>query len=229
MIDRRARIVCGYRRGAVPGLGDPEDADALMMVGMHAASGTDGFLPHTLTSRLASLMVNGRPLAEVELFAAALAPFGIPPLLFSGCPAACTQAEERIAGIDTFPIDKSILPEDLDARRWRKGLARAAVSSLSNHSVAPYCPDGPCKAVVTIRDGAAAAAKMADPWEFQRTGDKVFIDAPDIHRLYDHLIRLCYLSPLAEKTLPFSLMLFNGIGWLGRLWVRRQLKAFSRR
>jgi hypothetical protein len=34
---------------------------------------------------------------------------------------------------------------------------------------------------------------------------------------------------LAEKTLPFSLMLFNGIGWLGRLWVRRQLKAFSRR
>jgi D-aminopeptidase len=87
MIDRRARIVCGYRRGAVPGLGDPEDADALMMIGMHAASDTDGFLAHTLTSRLASLKVNGRPLAEVELFAAALAPYGIPTIFFSGCPA----------------------------------------------------------------------------------------------------------------------------------------------
>ena len=36
---------------------------------MHAASGTDGFLSHTLTSRIAQLEVNRRPLAEVELFA----------------------------------------------------------------------------------------------------------------------------------------------------------------
>ena len=74
LIDARARIVCGYRRGPVPGLGHPGDVDAAMMIGMHAASGTAGFLAHTLTSRLASLRVNGRPLAEVELFAASLAP-----------------------------------------------------------------------------------------------------------------------------------------------------------
>ncbi len=73
LIDRRARIICGYGLGPVPGLGDPGDADAAMMIGMHAAAGTQGFLPHTLTSRLASLVVNGRPLAEVELFAASLA------------------------------------------------------------------------------------------------------------------------------------------------------------
>ena len=73
MIDSRARIVCGYHQGPVPGLGDPGDADAVMMIGMHAAAGTAGFLAHTLTSRLASLVVNGRPLAEVELFAASLA------------------------------------------------------------------------------------------------------------------------------------------------------------
>jgi D-amino peptidase len=84
MIDRRARIVCGYYQGPVPGLGDPTDADALMMIGMHAAAGTHGFLAHTLTSRLASLTVAGRPLAEVELFAASLAPHGIPAVFFSG-------------------------------------------------------------------------------------------------------------------------------------------------
>ena len=55
MIDDRARIDCGYRQAPVPGLGDPGDADAVMMLGMHAAAGTDGFLAHTLTSRLASL------------------------------------------------------------------------------------------------------------------------------------------------------------------------------
>ena len=45
MIDSRARIICGYRRGPVPGLGKPEGADAAMMIGMHAAAGTNGFWP----------------------------------------------------------------------------------------------------------------------------------------------------------------------------------------
>ena len=91
------------------------------MIGMHAASGTAGFLAHTLTSRLASLLVADRPLAEgVELFAASLAPYGIPAIFFSGCPTACAQAQERIPGIQTFAIDKSISPESLDANQWRR-------------------------------------------------------------------------------------------------------------
>jgi D-aminopeptidase len=228
MIDRRARIVCGYCQGPIPGLGDPKDADAAMMIGMHAAAGTLGFLPHTLTSRLASLVVNGRPLAEVELFAASLAPFGIPALFFSGCPAACAQARERIEGIHTLPIDKTISPETLDTDRWRQHLAQAAVESLTNVCVMPYRPAGTCHAEITIRDGAAAAAKMADPWGFKRCGAAVRIDAENIHDLYTSLIRLCYLTPLAEKTLPLSLDLYNLVGRLGRLWVRRQLTIESR-
>lgn len=228
LIDDRVHILCGYRQGPVPGLGDPGDADAVMMIGMHAAAGTSGFLAHTLTSRLASLLVNGRPLAEVELFAASLAPFGIPAVFFSGCPTACAQAHERIPGIRTFPIDKSVPPESLDADRWRKGLARTAAESLTNLSVRPYHPDGPLQAEITIRDGVAAAAKMADPWGFRRCGASVRVDADDISELYVSLIRLCYLPPLAEKTLPFSLQLYNIVGRLGRLWVRRQLKIESR-
>ena len=148
-------------------------------------------------------------------------------VFFSGCPVACAQARERIAGIHTFPIDKSIPPETLDADRWRKGLAQTAAESLTNVSVMPYRPDGPLTAEITIRDGAAAASKMADPWGFKRVGATVRIDADDIHALYTSLIRLCYLPPLAEKTLPYSLHLYNLIGWLGRLWVRRQLKIES--
>ena len=224
MIDERACIVSGYRQGPVPGLGDPQDADALMMIGMHAASGTDGFLAHTLTSRLASLVVADRPLAEVELFAASLAPYGIPAIFFSGCPTACAQARERIPGIQTFAIDKSISPESLDANQWRRDLSRAAADSLANISVAPYCPEGPFHAEIAIRDGHHAASRMADPWGFKRNGATVNIDAPDIHALYRSLIRLCYLPPMAEKTLPLSLALYNLVGRLGRLWVRRQLK-----
>jgi D-amino peptidase len=228
MIDRRARIDCGYRRGPVPGIGDPRSVDAVMMIGMHAAAGTHGFLAHTLTSRLASLTVNGRHLAEIELFAASLAPYDIPAIFFSGCPVACAQARERIAGIRTFSIDKRVPPEKLDADRWRNRLARAAVDALASASTTPYRPAGPWHAAIRIRDGVRAAANMADPWGFRRNGATVRIDAEDIHHLYDALIRLCYLTPLTQRTLPVSLALFNLVGRLGRLWVRRQLNTFGR-
>ena len=74
LIDSRAQIVSGYRSGPVPGLGDPTNAQAVMFLGMHAAAGTEGFMAHTLTSRIMWLEVNKKPLAEVELFSASLAP-----------------------------------------------------------------------------------------------------------------------------------------------------------
>ena len=79
-------IRSGYRLGPVPGMGYPGDANVVMFLGMHAASGTEGFLPHTLTSRILRLEVNGKPLPEVALFAASLAPFGVRPVFFPVVP-----------------------------------------------------------------------------------------------------------------------------------------------
>jgi len=219
-IDKRARLVSGYRMGPVPGVGNPEDADAVMMIGMHAASGTNGFLAHTLTSRLAEIILNGRPLAEVELFAASLGNCGLAPIFFSGCPVACAQARERIQGIQIYAIDKQIPPSSIDVNAWREGLARSAAQSLSNTTVRPYQPQGPFHAEITIRDGPAAARKMAAPWGLKRCKDRVFIDSSGMDLLYDQLIRLCYLSPTVERALPASLLFYNLIGWLGQLWVR---------
>lgn len=223
-IDPRARIVCGYHEGPVPGVGHPGDADAVMMLGMHAGSGSPGFLPHTLTSRLASIRVNGRTLTEVELFSASLAPFGIRPILFSGCPSACAQARRRISGLNTFSIDKRTPLNALDAVVWRRQLANAAVAALYPPAPSPYRPQGPLRTVIRIRDGAKAATRMAAPWRFSRKSAVITIDTPDIHTLYDKLIRLCFLPPMAEKTLPLSLWLFNLMGCLGRWWARRQLQ-----
>lgn len=82
--------------------------------------------------------------------------------------------------------------------------------------------------MIRIRDGARAAPRMADRWGFERHGATVVLHTPDLHTLYDYLIRLCYLSPLAQKALPFSLSLFNLMGRLGRWWVRRQSKQAAR-
>lgn len=227
-IDPRCRIVSGYRRGPVPGIGHPAGAEAVLFLGLHAASGTSGFLAHTLTSRISALTVNGKALPEVVLFAASLAPYRLRPIFFSGCPVACSQAGENIAGIDTFPIDKSQGPEGFDAPRWRQAMAAAAAASLQNRSAAAVVPESPLTATATMRDGEPVARKLARRWGFECRGRDILIRADSIHSLYRDLIRLCYLTPPAERLLPLALALFNLQGRLGLAWLRRQLKKRSR-
>ena len=224
LIDSRATLISGYRRGSIPGIGSHCDAQAVMFLGMHAASGSDGFLAHTMTSRIARLEVNQRLLAEIELFAASLAPLGIRPVFFSGCPVACKQAAAVIENISCFPIDKSRGPQNFDSSTWRSELAQAAVKSLTNHRTIPYEPVGPFRATVTMRDGKAAAAKLARRWRFMQNGAQIRIQAVDIINLYLELIKLCYLTPAIEKILPLALMIFNLQGRIGIIRARRRLK-----
>ena len=82
LIDKRARVESGYASGPIPGMGDPGKTEAVMFLGLHAASGTSGFLPHTMTSRLAAVRVDGNEMPEAPLFASLLAPYGIRPVFF---------------------------------------------------------------------------------------------------------------------------------------------------
>jgi D-amino peptidase len=227
LIDSRATIISGYRRGPITGIGNPNDAQAVMFLGMHAASGADGFLAHTLTSRIARLEVNQRLLSEIELFSASLAPWGIRPIFFSGCPVACKQAQAVIEKILCHPIDKSCGPEKFDLNKWRHGLAQAAVKSLSNFQTAPYVPAGPFDATVTLREGKAMAFKLARRWGFEQDEDRIRLTAVDMHQLYFYLIRLCYLTPTIEKILPLALMAFNLRGRLGIWQARRRLRQMG--
>lgn len=219
-----AKVISGYRLGSVPGIGDPRGAEAVMFLGMHAASGTKGFLAHTFTSRIRRLEVNGKPMPEVAFFAASLALYGLRPIFFSGCPVACAQARTAIPGTHIFPIDKTAGPDNFDAESWRFDLATAAVKSLGNKSTMPYTPQGPFRAEATMRDGPKIARKLAQRWGFRHEGDRIYIDTPDIQALYQNFIRLCYLTPRIEKNISAGLFLYNLLGRLGLAWVRHGLK-----
>jgi D-amino peptidase len=229
LLDSRATLISGYRRGPIPGIGHPMAAEAVMFLGMHAASGSDGFLAHTMTSRIARLEVNRRLLAEIELFAASLAPWKIRPIFFSGCPVACKQAAAAVDNINCFPIDKSRGFERFDSSNWRSALAQAAVKSLSNRKTKPYEPLGPFAARVTMRDGEAVAARLARRWKFEQVGPQIRIERDSIHQLYMELIRLCYLTPAIEKVLPLALAVFNLKGRIGIIRARRRLKKRAQR
>jgi len=223
-IDDRAEIIHGYRDGPVPGIGDPGRSEAIFFLGMHAAAGTDGFLAHTLTSRIAQLEVNAKPLAEVELFASSLATFGLKPLFFTGCPVACAQAAAAIKNIVVYPLDKTVDRRRFDVAAWRAGLASAAAAALENNLTGPYRPAGSFRVLIKMREGEAAARKVAKRWKLDLRGNEILINAGDMQELYMQLIRICYLTPLVEKTLPFCLAAYNLWGRFGLAWIRRQIR-----
>lgn len=223
-LDPRATLVSGYKAGPVPGIGDTDGAQASLFVGFHAASGTNGFLAHTLTSRIKELRVNGSLLTELELFSSSFAPFGVAPVFFSGCPAACSQAKERIEGINTYSINKEAGPENLEVEKWRKGLGEAVREALSIKSAKPFSMSGPFDAQITMRNGERAAAKAAQNWKLEYENDKVFFSARDFEELYLTLLRICYFPPVIEKVMSPALALYNAYGKSGLDWVRKKLE-----
>ena len=219
LIDRRARITQGYSEGPIPGIGRVEGADTVMFIGMHAASGTSGFLSHTLTSRLSALKVNGRLVSEVELFASVLAPFDLKPLFFSGCPVACEQARKVIPGIQTFAIDKSGDRIAFNEGAWRAGLAEAAADALKIKETKCPDPGGPFEVEMGMHD-KAAALKAAKSWGCDFDGASIRFTAADAAELFLKLIRICYFNPLTVRFLRPSLFLYRLMGRLGWLTVR---------
>ncbi len=227
LIDRRAVVRSGYRVGPVPGMGDPGDSRLVMMLGMHAASGTPGFLAHTLTSRLEAVLVEGRHVAEAELFAAALAPYGLRPVFFSGCPLACRQAAAALPGIATFAIDKEQGPVRFDASAWRRQLAGAAADALDLPQAAVYHLAGPVRAEIVFRRGAPEARRVAARWKLDCRGSSVFLEASHMADLYRRLVQVCYLTPVAKALAPLAIRLANLKGRLGLGWVRRRLRGWG--
>ena len=223
LIDARAMVRSGYRAGPVPGIGNPGNCDLLMLLGMHAASGTSGFLAHTLTSRLAAVLVDGKPVSEAELFTAALAPYGLRPVFFSGCPVACSQAEAVLPGIVTFAMDKKQSRNSFDVSAWRRQLGRSAAEALKASTSRVPVLTGPIQAEVVFKD-ISQARKIAARWMMDRRRERLIVRTADMAGLYRVLVRICYLTPILERLLPISIRLANLKGRLGLAWVRHRLK-----
>lgn len=224
LIDKRTEFFPGYRISPVPAIGNPGSVKGLIMLGMHASSGSKGFIAHTLTSHIKHIECNGRSLSEAELLSMVLAPYGIVPLFFSGCPVACKEIEDTIPHIMTFQIDKNINPGSFNKQAWRDGLKKASAASLCNDKVVPFNREGPFKVVVTMRDGVQAARNRAGKWHLPFQNDQVMFESKTVLSLFKQLIRIAYLHPFLEKILPLGFPFFHVYGRLGQRWIRTLLK-----
>lgn len=218
--NKRAELDQGFAIGPIPGVGEAAGFDVLMMIGLHAASGTSGFLPHTLTSQLATIRVNGRILTEAELFASSLYEENITPIFFSGCSAACEQVKSAIADIDTFAIDKPLVKS---LAEMRKELAMAAAKALRNDKASPFCLKGPFEVTLSMREGEKAAKKIKDAWGFSQNKNEIAFEAQTFNELYWTMLKIAYMSPFIEKHIRFFMGLFKLLG-RAEIFARTVLK-----
>lgn len=226
-LDKRVELDQGYYAGPIVGIGAAEGFDYLMMVGLHAASGTDGFLAHTLTSQFARLEVNGRVLTEAELFCSSVFGVGMVPIYFTGCSKACEQAQKAMPWLETFSMNKPVI--EAQVLELRQGLARGAVAALTKAEEAKkrgvdgakafdgaraFAMQGPFEVLIELRDGEQRAARLREQWGLGGDGAQVRFTAETHEELYWQLIRLAYLKPWVEKNLGVCLGLMRLFGRL---------------
>jgi D-amino peptidase len=84
--------------------------DAMFQIGAHAMSGTAGaVLEHTMSSTTwVEMLVNGTPMGEIGLCAAAVGHFGVPFVMVSGDDKACKEALGLVPGIECAVVKQGI-------------------------------------------------------------------------------------------------------------------------
>jgi D-aminopeptidase len=202
-LDPRIKVVSGYYTGPALGYGDLHGADFALFVGLHAAGGNEnGFLSHTLTSRIAEIRVNGKRVCEADLFATVLSDFNVPVVFFSGCPAACREVSERMSWVVPFetPKDPEIYRDEKKRREYilknREGL-RNKIKEIRNPAEQPlFRMQPPFDCQVIFQDDAEA---RRNPWGFPREGRTLQVEAARFPDLYESLLKIAYFPKLAYQ------------------------------
>jgi len=216
-LDRRVKLVSGYYIGPAVGYGNLHDADFALFVGLHAAGGNkDGFLSHTLTSRIAEILVNGERICEAELFATVLAAFKVPVCFFSGCPVACREAARKMEWLVTYEIakDPEIYGDEKKRREYihkrRQGL-KAKIKEISRPEKKPFFtmqPPFDCRVIFHQED----EARRRNPWNFPQEGKVIHFRTDQFLDLYRNLIKIAYFPKIAFQLRSLVLPLTR-VAW----------------
>jgi len=221
-LDRPVRLVSGYYTGPAVGYGKLYGADFALFVGLHASGGSEsGFLPHTLTSRIAEILVNGKRICEPELFATVLSAFQVPVCFFSGCPAACQEVKKMMEWVVTYAIAKEPgTYEDPPKRKAyiaqkRKGL-REKIKEISNPQAMPlFVMKPPFDCQVIFQE--EAEARRMNPWGFAQEGKIIRFHTEQFLDLYQNLLKIAYFPKMAYQMRSLVLPLTRAV-WKIQSW-----------
>jgi D-amino peptidase len=99
--------------------------DAAVFVGMHAGSGSGGFLPHTTVYGFTRL-VNGRPISESEQIAYQLGEYGIPVIFDSGDDVLAASIRQSLPWVEYVQVKRTLSVGFSATRRASRGCPNSA-------------------------------------------------------------------------------------------------------
>ncbi len=217
-LDRRIRLVSGYYSGPALGYGNLHGADIALFIGLHASGGNErGFLPHTLTSRIAEIRVNGRRVCEAQLFATVLSDFDVPVSFFSGCPEACAEVRERMGWVVCCSVDKppEIYADETRRRSYllnQRQKLKETIRKLRDSAHLPlFAMKGPFECEVLFP--GASEARRHNRWGFSESGAVLSFRAAEFLELYRNLLKIAYFNrpvyALRSILLPLSRLVWK--------------------
>ena len=195
-LDRRAHYVGGhYIQPAF--FGDIRGVDLVLYVAIHAASGTpDAFFPHTHYGVFGRLLIDDRPVCEMDLYGAVLGELGIPIGFVSGEAIAVDQAREAlpwVRGVDVDKREQTYIGDDA-SDTLREGHRRLAIEAAeavrSSASMQPLVREGPLRFEAVFR--TEELARKFNTWDFDTEGATVRFGAANMTEGFEALNKLTF-------------------------------------
>lgn len=148
LLHEGARYIQGTPRTDYVHLID-ESFDALLQIGMHAMAGTPGaVLEHTMSSSSwVEMRINGQPMGEIGLIAAAAGVFDVPFVMVSGDDKACAEARTVCPDVECAVVKEGIsrhaavLKPPLEVRNLIREKACAAMKKIDE--IKPFKLESP--------------------------------------------------------------------------------------
>jgi D-amino peptidase len=134
-LDPRVIYIKGIHKPLIMMEGLTHDTDAVVFVGYHARTGTDGAVLNEslLGKEIQNLLMDGEPIGEIKLNALLAGHFGVPVVFLSGDDKACEEATALLGpDLETFAVKEGIdkfaakcLHPEVTEKAIREGVARA--------------------------------------------------------------------------------------------------------
>lgn len=174
-----ASLISGSGRPLSMAEGVDETCSAMFMVGYHTLCGVpEGIMNHAYISKgLQRVLLNGREVGEIGIFAGVASCFSVPVVLVTGDEACCEEARDWLPGVETASVKKGInrfaahcLSQQEAHRRIREAATRA-LGSENLAQIKPLSISGPTtfELELTGSQCADAAARVSGT---VRTGNR---------------------------------------------------------
>ncbi|QHI69832.1 M55 family metallopeptidase [Tichowtungia aerotolerans] len=174
--------------------GIDDSYDAMVIVGLHAKSGTPGaVLPHSYSRKNLDIRLNGRSFGEIGVEAAVAGDFGVPLWLITGDSAGMAEAESDIPGVRTVSVKKSFGENEaqcFSAVKTAEMIRTAAKEALENPpDVKPFKIEGPVKLQIDLAD-SDYTEKLKARYGSEFDGNTFCLDGPTVTAVWSRYLHI---------------------------------------